>query len=157
MKRHITQLLLLALPALASYNLKAQPTKLPDAEIQSITRINKQYGEAFVKNDSSVFLDCYAPDGCILAQGAPALCGQKGLLLFYKAAYRTGMRNVVFTTSNWYGYNGEYVTEQGAYQQFDADNNLIGAGKYLVVWQKLARGWRMLRDMFNMDAVPKKM
>jgi hypothetical protein len=58
---------------------------------------------------------------------------------------------------SWYGYTGEYVTEQGAYQQLDANSNPIGTGKYLVVWQKLAKGWRMLRDMFNPDSAPKKM
>lgn len=124
-------------------------TKIPESEIQSITRVNKQYGEAFAKNDSTLFLECYAPDACILAPNAPALCGEKKLLLFYKAACNTGMRNIIFTTANWYGYTGDYVTEQGTYQQFDANNAPIGAGKYLVVWQRLAKGWKMLRDMFN--------
>lgn len=132
-------------------------TKLPDADIQAITHVNKQYGEAFIKNDSSLFLDCYTTDACILAPNAPALCGEKALLLFYKAACKTGMRNIVFTTAGWYGYDGDHVTEQGTYQQFDGNNNPIGTGKYLVVWQRLAKGWRMLRDMFNMDSAPKKM
>lgn len=156
MKRQITKLLALGLSVIAFGHLQAQTPKFPDKDIEAIGQTNKQYGEAFAKNDSSIFLDCYAADGCILAPGTPALCGQKGLLLFYRAAYKTGMRNIVFTTGNWYGYNGEYVTEQATYQQFDAENNPIGTGKYLVVWQKLARGWRMLRDMFNIDA-PKKM
>lgn len=90
-------------------------------------------------------------------QGAPALCGPKALLFFYKGAYKTGMRNVIFTSINWYGFDGQYVTEQGTYQQLDAGDNIIGTGKYLVVWQKIAKGWRMLRDMFNADAMPKKM
>ena len=140
----IATLLMLA----SSPILKAQ-TKLPEADIQSITRVNKQYGEAFAKNDSTLFLDCYASDACILAPNTPTLCGENRLLLFYKAAYNTGMRNIVFTTANWYGYTVDYVTEQGTYQQFDANNAPIGAGKYLVVWQRLAKGWKMLRDMFN--------
>src|SRR5258708_1282915 len=148
MKRKITQLLVLAL---CSHTLLQAQTKITEKDIQGITQTNKQYGEAFSKNDSTLFLDCYASDGCILAPNAPALCGEKRLLLFYKAAYGTGMRNIVFTTVNWYGYTGDYVTEQGTYQQFDAGNLSIGTGKYLVVWQKLANGWRMLRDMFNPD------
>lgn len=132
-------------------------SKFPAAEIQSISETNRHYGEAFAKSDSSIFLDCYAPEGCILMQGAPALCGPKALLFFYKGAYKTGMRNVIFTSINWYGFDGQYVTEQGTYQQLDAGDNIIGTGKYLVVWQKIAKGWRMLRDMFNADAMPKKM
>ncbi|MBN9383258.1 MAG: nuclear transport factor 2 family protein [Chitinophagaceae bacterium] len=143
MKRSI--FLLLLIPCIA---LHAQ-TKLPDTDIRAITQVNKQYGEAFEKNDSSLFLDSYAPDACILAPNAPALCGEKGLQAFYKAAYKTGIRNIVFTTLNWYGYDRQFVTEQGTYQQFDVNNNPLGKGKYLVVWQRSAKGWKMLRDMFN--------
>jgi ketosteroid isomerase-like protein len=152
----MTSLVCTLLTITSSLILKAQ-TRIPESEIQSITRVNKQYGEAFVKNDSALFLDCYATDACILAPNAPALCGVRRLQLFYKAAYSTGMRNIVFTTANWYGYTGDFVTEQGTYQQFDANNTPIGTGKYLVVWQKLAKGWKMLRDMFNIDGIPKKM
>ncbi|MBN8855219.1 MAG: hypothetical protein J0H07_25385 [Sphingobacteriales bacterium] len=152
MKRQIT--VLCAVLAMAFHPSQA-PSKLPATEIQAISETNRHYGEAFAKSDSSIFLDCYAPDGCILMQGAPALCGPKALLLFYKGAYKTGMRNIVFTSINWYGYDGRYVTEQGTYQQFDAGDNIIGTGKYLVVWLKLKIGWRMLRDMFNADATPK--
>ncbi|MDO6434821.1 nuclear transport factor 2 family protein [Flavitalea sp. BT771] len=144
----IGTLLTLTLPLI----LQAQ-AKLPETDIQSITRVNKQYGEAFAKNDSTLFLDCYTSDACLLAPNAPALCGEKRLQVFYRAAYNTGMRNIVFTTANWYGYTGDYVTEQGTYQQFDANNTPIGTGKYLVVWQKLANGWKMLRDMFNADSL----
>ena len=153
MKRSIFSLLIVS----STSGLIHAQSKLPDADIQAISRINKQYGEAFTKNDSSLFLDCYAPDACLLAPNTPALCGEKGLQLFYKAAYKTGMRNIIFTTADWYGYNGEYVTEQGTYQQLDAGSNPMGAGKYLVVWQRLEKGWKMLRDMFNADGAPKKM
>jgi len=124
---------LCTLLTMITHMLLRSQAKIPEADIQSITRINKQYGEAFAKNDSTLFLYCYATDACILAPNAPALCGEKMLLLFYKAAHNTGMRNIVFTTANWYGYTGDYVTEQGTYRQFDANNAPIGAGKYLVV------------------------
>jgi len=154
MKKQITRLLLCAPLAMAFHPSQAQP-KFPAADVQAISETNRHYGEAFAKSDSSIFLECYAPDGCILMQGAPALCGQKALLLFYKGAYKTGMRNIIFTSINWYGYDGQFVTEQGTYRQLDAADNLIGTGKYLVVWQKIANGWRMLRDMFNADGMPK--
>jgi len=152
----MTTLLCTLLTIITPMILRSQTT-IPESEIQSITRVNKQYGEAFAKNDSALFLDCYAAEACILAPNAPALCGTKKLQFFYRAAYNTGMRNIVFTTANWYGYTGDYVTEQGTYQQFDANNTPIGTGKYLVVWQRLAKGWKMLRDMFNTDGMPKKM
>lgn len=145
MKRLFFSLLL----ASSTFTLIRAQSKIPEADIRAITGVNRQYGEAFARHDSTLFLDCYASDACILAPNAPALCGEKRLSLFYRAAYGTGIRNIVFTTVSWYGYAGDYVTEQGTYQQFDANNNSIGTGKYLVVWQRLANGWKMLRDMFN--------
>jgi hypothetical protein len=83
--------------------------------------------------------------------GSPLICGYKGQLAFYKFAYKAGVRNVVFNTLALFGITDQYVTEQGTYEMFDVNNTSIGKGKYLVVWKKLAGGWKMYRDMFSSD------
>ncbi len=132
---------------------KADPGTVPDKDSVKavISGVNKMYGEAFIKGDSSLFLDCYTPDGNIMAANAPNLGKRSGQLLFYKTAYKSGVRNILFTTVELYGLTEEYVTEQGVYELFGADKQSLGKGKYLVVWKKTADGWRMHRDMFNAD------
>jgi hypothetical protein len=65
------RLFILTMTALFSQLLVRSQNNIPDAEVQAITQINKQYGEAFLKNDSALFLDCYASDACIMAPDAP--------------------------------------------------------------------------------------
>ncbi|MCW3116086.1 MAG: Ketosteroid isomerase, partial [Chitinophagaceae bacterium] len=47
-----------------------------------IQKVNKVYGEAFIKGDSSLFINCYSPDACIMPPNAPIICGIQGQLAF---------------------------------------------------------------------------
>src|SRR5690349_3425007 len=61
---------------------------------KAIAESNDIYFQAFVKGDSSIFIERYADDCCIMAPGAPALCGSDAALTFYKIAYNElGLRN----------------------------------------------------------------
>lgn len=128
-----------------------------DSVRTAIAEVNRQYGEAYSKGDSSIFLTCYASDACIMAANAPILCGRNAMLAFYRAGYRMGIRNIQFTTSDLFNQTDQYVTEQGVYEMFDGNNQSMGKGKYLVLWKKTASGWQMFRDMFNSDAPPARM
>jgi ketosteroid isomerase-like protein len=118
----------------------------------ALNSVNTNYGQAFVKGDSSLFLNSYTTDACLLPANSPAICGRQGQLAFFKFAYRSGVRNIVFNTLDVYGLTDQYVTEQGNYEMFGADNNTLGKGKYLVLWKKTTEGWKMFRDMFNSNA-----
>ncbi|SDP29809.1 Ketosteroid isomerase homolog [Mucilaginibacter sp. OK268] len=115
----------------------------------ALTSVNTNYGQAFAKGDSSLFLNSYTADACLLPANSPTICGQQGQLAFFKFAYRSGVRNIIFNTLDLYGLTDEYVTEQGNYEMFGANNNTLGKGKYLVLWKKTSGGWKMFRDMFN--------
>jgi ketosteroid isomerase-like protein len=127
---------------------------MPDSSevLAALKASNLAYGQSFSKADSSGFMNAYAPDACIMSSGSPALCSPKARLAFYKFAYKAGVRNVVFTTVALYGLTTDYVTEQGSYELFDANQVSLGKGKYLVLWKKTELGWKMFRDMFNEDA-----
>jgi ketosteroid isomerase-like protein len=130
-------------------------TRTGDPVRDDIAKVNLQYGQAFATGDSSLFLGAYASDACILAPNAPQLCGSDALLHVYKFIRKTGVRNITFTTIDLFGQTKDYVTEQGAYEMFDADAHSLGKGKYLVIWKKTTDGWRMFRDMFNSNEPPK--
>ncbi|MFZ6008950.1 MAG: hypothetical protein ACOYXT_01285 [Bacteroidota bacterium] len=85
-----------------------------------------------------------------MAPGMPAICGAEAPLEFFKEAYhKIGLRNGKFITTNVYGDGGEYVTEEGLWQSFDANNVMFDDGKFLVLWKKTSRGWKMYRDSFS--------
>ncbi|MDB5109359.1 MAG: hypothetical protein JWR67_473 [Mucilaginibacter sp.] len=126
-------------------NLKTDSTAVR-AELQ---KMNQSYGQAFVKGDSALFVNCYAPDACIMPANSPEICGIPGQLAFFKFAYRSGVRNIVFNTAGLFGLTTHFVTEQGNYEMFGENNISLGKGKYLVLWKKTPQGWKMYRDMFS--------
>ena len=133
----------------------AQPSiyrdDLDEARI-AIAKSNDIYFQAFVKGDSSIFIDRYAKNCWIMLPNAQALCGKEAPLEFFRTAYnQAGLRNGKFITIDVFGDGKEYVTEIGFWQSFDANNKLFDNGKYLVLWKKTPDGWKMFRDSFSSD------
>jgi len=124
---------------------------------KAIAESNAIYFKAFSKGDSCIFINRYAEDCCIMAPGSPALCGKDAALTFFRVAYhQLGLRNGRFTTTDVFGNGKEYVTEIGRWESFDADNKLVDDGKFLVLWKKTSKGWKMFRDSFSSDHENKK-
>ena len=118
----------------------------------AIAKSNALYFQSFAKNDSSVFIDRYAKDCCIMAPGMPAQCGPDAPLNFFRIAYgEIGLRDGKFITTDVYGDGEEFVTEEGLWQSFNAVDKLFDNGKFLVLWKKTPDGWKMFRDSFSSD------
>ena len=117
---------------------------------KAIAESNAVYFQAFSKGDSSIFINRYAEDCCIMAPGLPAVCGKNAALEFFRIAYyKIGLRNGKFITTDVFGDGKEYVTEVGQWQSFDGNNQLFDDGKFLVLWKKTPKGWKMFRDSFS--------
>lgn len=151
MKNTITTLLLLLLLSGCNSNEKNTSAEKDLEEARkAIAESNAIYFTSFVKNDSSIFIDRYAEDACILAPKVPALCGRDAAAKFFRMAYdEIGLRNGKFITTAIYGDGKEFVTEEGLWQSFDEKGNLFDNGKFLVLWKKTNKGWKMYRDSFN--------
>ena len=117
---------------------------------KAIAESNAIYFESFAKNDSSIFINRYAKDACIMAPNAMQLCGPEAAANFFKTAYEQyGLRNGKFITTAVYGDGVEFVTEEGLWQSFNDKGELFDNGKFLVLWKKTPAGWKMFRDSFS--------
>lgn len=110
-----------------------------DSVSDDIRKIQGQIEEAFITGDSALFLKGYTHDACVLAPNAPILCGQQGVFQFYKNARKAGVRDAVFNPLGLFGQTAEYVTQQGAFETFDAAQHSMGKGKVLILWKKQTR------------------
>ena len=129
--------------------LKTGITNLDEAK-KAIASSNAVYFESFVKNDSSIFIERYAEDACIMEPFAPQACGRENAAGFFRTAYDSfGLRNGKFITTEVYGSGDEYVTEEGLWQSFNEKGELFDDGKFLVLWKKTKDGWKMFRDSFS--------
>lgn len=136
---------------------KAQPSSSKDLEDakKAIAASNDIYFQSFARNDSSIFINRYADDCLIMVPNAPDMQGHKGALAFFKMAYNdVGLRNGKFITTQVYGLGNEYVVEEGLWQSFNANNTMFDNGKFLVLWKKTSKGWKMFRDSFSSNNKP---
>ena len=116
---------------------------------KAIAQNNAIHFDLYAKNDGSV-VKLFAEDACILAPNAPALCGREGIAKFFEDAFESGgVRSGKIATLNIYGDGREFVTEEGLYQVFDVNGNLVDDGKTLVLWKKTKDGWKDFRDSFS--------
>jgi len=124
-----------------------------DEAKKAIAESNAIYFESFVSHDSSIFINRYAADCCIMPPNWPMMCGSQAPLEFYQNAYnQIGVRNGKFITREVYGVAESFVAEVGQFQLFDANKNMLIDGKYLVLWKKTAKGWKMFRDSFSSNS-----
>jgi hypothetical protein len=106
---------LLAISVLLYGNSNAQSkdeSNLEEARI-AIAKSNDIYFQAFVKGDSSIFIERYAKDCCIMPQNTPVMCSENAALNFFRIAYyKIGLRNGKFITTNVYG-DGKRICDRG--------------------------------------------
>ncbi len=145
------KLLILVISIMASSCTRDKINNNPLEEAKAaIAASNAIYFESFSKNDSSIFIERYAKDCCIMAPGTPAQCGPNAPLEFFRIAYNDfGLRNGKFITQEIYGDGKEFVTEAGLWESYNESGTLYDNGKFLVLWKKTEEGWKMFRDSFS--------
>ncbi len=140
---------LFLLVSCSSSKLKNQTNQLEEAT-KAIAESNAVYFTSFEKNDSSIFVNRYAKDACIMAPFAPQACGPEEAEKFFKMAYdQYGLRGGKFITTAIYGSGDGYVTEEGFWQSVNEKGEMFDDGKFLVLWKKTENGWKMFRDSFS--------
>ena len=83
----------------------------------AIAKSNDIYFQAFAKGDSSIFIERYAKDCCIMPPNTAAMCGENAPLDFFRIAYyKIGLRNGRFITTDVFGDGSGFVTEVGTWK-----------------------------------------
>jgi ketosteroid isomerase-like protein len=147
----ITVILLLMTWSISSQSQSKANPQLEEARI-AISKSNAVYHQSLVKNDPSIFVNCYSENACIMAPNVPIACGKEALIKFFNEGYAMGLRSGKFITTQIYGGGSEYVTEEGVGYVYDSSGKQLDEVKYLVLWKKTDKGWKMFRDSFSSNA-----
>jgi ketosteroid isomerase-like protein len=116
---------------------------------KAIAASNEIYFQSFAKNDASIFINQYADDCWIMAPNAPSLCGPDAAGDFFRRGYNLGVRNGKFITTDVYGVSEDIVAEIGFWKLYNAGDSEVDDGKFLVLWKKTQKGWKMWRHSFS--------
>ena len=114
---------------------------------------NKALGAAVAKGDAAAVGKMYTKTAKLLAPNVGLLKGTKAITGFWQGAVNMGIKGAVLKTQE-VEKLGTTAIEVGAYTLLGEGGAKLDEGKYLVVWKKDGREWKLHRDVFNTNGAP---
>lgn len=119
--------------------------------MEEISGVNQRFMQAVRSGDRAAFVKVYNEDAVIMLPGRPALEGPAAPGQFFDGMKARGVGEVRLTTLE-IELHGDTAWERGRAESLRADGTVLGTAKYIVIWKRSDRGWRIHRDIMNADA-----
>ena len=119
--------------------------------MEEIARVNERFMQAVRSGHRDAFVALYTDAPVIMLPGRPALEGAAAPGQFFDGMKSRGVAEVRLTTLE-LEVHGDNAWERGRAESVRADGTLLGIAKYIVIWKRSDRGWRIHRDIMNADA-----
>ena len=134
----------------------AKKKAAPAAKIKLTTKdaikaANKVLIGHLAAGNAAAIAACYSKKAILLPPGAPATKGKKNIAGFWAGAIGQGVKTAKLKTQE-VDELGTTAIECGAFKLKGAGGALLGTGKYVVVWKREDRAWKLHRDIFNADS-----
>jgi ketosteroid isomerase-like protein len=126
-------------------NLKTEQVDLAVMEKQIELRL-REY-ENHLKNEDSIALgNMYMMD----AEVIPSTVGRENIIKVFGRMIRDGITGSSFKTIHLWG-NNQLLVEEGRGTWSHKNGEIVGTGRYLLVWKKEEGEWKILRDTWFAD------
>jgi uncharacterized protein (TIGR02246 family) len=153
-------LILVATLTLAACNsTPAEQPKAADsqADKDAINKLRDDFIAAFNSNDAAKVGDVYAETAVVMDAGQPTVEGRAAIVEHNKMFFDANMAKITLA-SRAMNVSGDLAFDEGTYS-IDVTPKAGGQamkaeGRYLVVIQRTASGWKILEDMGNTVAPP---
>ena len=113
-----------------------------------IKAANKVLMDCLKAGDVKGAAACYSKGAVLLAPNAKPIKSHRKIAEYWQGALDMGIKNVVLKTQE-VSAHGTTAIEMGAYTLKGARNKTLDAGKFIVVWTREGRSWKLHRDIFN--------
>ena len=148
MRRMLLVTILMAACAALAYgqNTSASARKAIDANL-------KAFVADFNKGDAAGVAAHYATNAKLLPPNGAIVEGRQNIQKFWAGGIDAGLKLWSLTTVD-LTTCGNYAIETGKYVSTvpaAGGGTTTDEGKYVVVWQRHGRGWKIIRDIFNSD------
>lgn len=147
MRRIIFPALIIAACVTFAYS---QPTS---ATRKAIEANAKTFVEEFGKGNAAAIAQMYAADAQVLPPNSAIVEGRANIQAFWKGAMDAGLKLTSLTPTT-ITPAGNLVIETGKYVSTmpgAGGATVTEEGKYVVVWRREGRKWKIIRDIFNSD------
>ena len=106
----------------------------------------REYESHLQKGDSIALGDMYMIDAEII----PSTIGRKNIIKVFGSMIRDSITGSSFKTTKLWG-NDQLLVEEGTGNWSHANGQVVGSGRYLLVWKKDEGKWKILRDTWFPD------
>jgi uncharacterized protein (TIGR02246 family) len=117
----------------------------------AIQKLNDEWTAAFNEGDSAAVAAMYAEDAYVLPPGADIVKGRAAIEAFWKQAVQQ-LGDAKLTTVDVLPLGRTAAREIGTVTlKTKAQPQREIVGKYVVVWRKIGRDWKLATDIWNMN------
>ena len=112
----------------------------------AIEAANKRFVEALSKGDAAKIADMYAEGARVLPPNSPMVQERQKIQEFWQGFINTGAKLSLSTSD--VEAQGNVAIEVGTYELISPDNKR-DAGKFVVVWRRHKKDWKLAVDIWN--------
>ena len=109
---------------------------------------NKNLATMFKEGNFSGVSASYTKDAILMPPGQKSCKGKKAIEKWWQGANEGGLGSLALRTTE-VDVKGSSLIESGSAILRGKDGKVIDSLKYIVIWKKAGKGWRMHRDIFN--------
>jgi ketosteroid isomerase-like protein len=119
------------------------------ADVTTIIKANnKTLGGEVAAGNAAAVGKLYGKGEMLMPPNAGMLKG-KAIAAFWQGAIDMGVKGAKLKTKEVEVFGGTTAVEVGTYALTGGDKSVLDEGKYIVVWKKDGKVWKMHRDIFN--------
>jgi uncharacterized protein (TIGR02246 family) len=116
-----------------------------------IEAANSEFMDAVKAGDEERFVNLYADDAILLLPGRDPLAGREGARTFFASFKARDVREIKLTTLEVEAFETT-AWERGSFETMGPAGAVLGKGKYIVIWKRVADRWKLYRDIVNASA-----
>ena len=115
---------------------------------EAIAQANQQFMKAFNQSNAGDVAGCYSAGAQLFPANVGTISGRDNIQGFWQAVMDMGVKTAGLETVE-LDVLGETVIEVGRYTLLGDQEQVLDAGKYLVVWKTEQGQWKLHRDIWT--------
>jgi len=128
---------------------QAKGTKASGSNIRTVIEAaSKGFAEALSTGEAAKIADMYADDARVMPPNGPMVTEKQMIQAFWQGFIDSGAKLSLSTSA--VEEQGSVAIEVGTYELTSPDNKR-DAGKFVVVWRRHKKGWKLAVDIWNSD------
>lgn len=124
----------------------------PKIDKQQFEDAIKIHETLYEKGDVDGFMNIYSDDAEMLTPDGHLLDGKAQIQSMWQGMAKSGMNKLDVTVTGIWG-DSILVATQGNWSMPDKKGSAYGRGKFIYLWKKQDKQWKVFRDIFSMEPI----